>query len=94
MKIKKHIKNIMGAAITTAALASGSANATNYTGSVVYFFTNDDGYTFINVGAPGGNVVGYYTGTNSAIATVIDNAKRLNQEITVNIDNNLITHVR
>ena len=94
MKIKKQIKNIMGAAIATAALASGSASATTYTGSVAYFFTNEDGYTFVNVAAPGGNVIAYYTRTNSAIATVIDNAKRLNQDVTVNITGNLITQVR
>ena len=85
MKIKKHIKNIMGAAITVAALSSGSASADEFTGTIHWFSTADDGYTFVNVlpTSGGTNRVAYYTGTNSAIATVIDNAKRLNQEVTV-----------
>ena len=83
MKIKNHIKNIIGAAITVSALASGTAGAATLTGSVAWFSTNDDGYTFVNVLTPTGNAIAYYTGTNSAIATVIDNANRLNQDVTV-----------
>ena len=87
MKIKKYVKNIIGAALATAALVSGSAGAstwTTYTGSVAWFSTNDDGYTFVNVlDIDGYNKIAYYTGTNSAIATVIDNASRLNQDVTV-----------
>ena len=83
MKIKNHIKNIIGAAITVSALASGTAGAATLTGSVAWFSTSGDGYTFVNVLTPTGNAVAYYTGTNSAIATVIDNANRLNQDVTV-----------
>ncbi len=86
MKIKKNNKNIMCAAIAATALVTGASSAATYTGSVEWFSTNDDGYTFVNVLTPTGNAIAYYTGTNSAIATVIDNANRLNQDVTIVTD--------
>lgn len=81
---KTHIKNIFGAAIAAFALVSGSVNAESlvYTGLVSNVFTMGDDYTFVTVG--GGS--GYYTGPNSAITTMIDNAKRHNQVVSVYID--------
>lgn len=91
MRIKKNLKSIIGAAITATALVSGSASAatfTNHTGCIVYAFSGDDGYTFVDVEkADGTHALGYYIGTNSVIATIIDNAKRFNQDATVSIDN-------
>ena len=99
MGIKNYLKSIIAAAITASAIVSGSVSAesfTNYTGDVYYFFTLQDGYTFVIIETAEENVAGYYIGTNSAMATVIDNAKRFNQSITVSIDNttNLIKGVR
>ena len=96
MRIKKQIKNIIGAAITVSALASGSAGAQKMTtGSVTWFSTERSGYTYINVrNSTGNNIIAYYIGTNSAIATVVDNAKRLNQDITIVTDNYKIVQVR
>ena len=84
MRIKKHVKNIIGAAITASSLVCGSAIAemTEYTGLISNTFTMDDGYTFATVGGTSA----WYTGNNSAIATNLDNAKRLNQEITIYVD--------
>lgn len=84
MKIKKHIKNILGVAFVLSGLASGSANAESisYTGLVSNTFTMYDDYTFATVAGHSG----YYIGPNSAIATKLDNAKRLNQEITIYVD--------
>ena len=88
MRIKNYLKGIIGAVIAATALVSGSVNAETITGSVHWLSTNGNGYTFVNIKRTNGlHVVAYYTGTNSAIATVIDNAKRLNQTVTVSIDN-------
>ena len=79
----------MGAAIAASALVSGAAGAatfTNHTGSVATSWTGADGYTFVGLNTPTGYRAAFYTGTNSAIATVLDNAKRLDQDATVSID--------
>ena len=90
MRIKNYLKGIIGAVIAATALVSGSVNAETITGSVHWLSTNGNGYTFVNIKRTNGlHVVAYYTGTNSAIATVIDNAKRLNQNVTVVTDDNI-----
>ena len=88
MGIKKYLKSIIGTVIVATALVFGSASAgqfTNYTGRVGHFFMASAGYAVVII--EGSKVAGYHDGTNSAIATAIDNAKRLNQTITVSIDN-------
>lgn len=86
MKTKKHMKNIIGAAITATALVAGSAGAGTLTGTVAGFFADGSGYTFVNISTPTGNGIAYYTGTNSAIATILDNARRHSSTITVTTD--------
>ena len=90
MEINKYTKNIIAATITAVALYSVPASAIEdirtltHTGTVAWLQTHDDGYTFVNLNnSNGGNVVGYYDGSNSAITTVLDNAKRLNQDVTI-----------
>ena len=90
MRIKNYLKSIIGAVITATALVSGAASAeiTGYTGTVVNSLTGVGGYTFATVVTPaGGGVSAYYYGNNSAIATILDNAKRLDQVVTVYVDN-------
>lgn len=98
MAIKKHIKNMTYITITASALVCGSVNAeiTGYNGAVSNSFTGVDNYTFATIATPTTPVSGYYIGNNSAIATILDNAKRLNQDITIYIDNatGRITHVQ
>lgn len=93
MEINKYTKNIIGATITAIALYSASTSANEYTptfihtGTVAWLQTHDDGYTFVNLNNSNGtNVIGYYDGSNSAITTIIDNAKRLNQDVTIIIE--------
>ena len=91
MGIKNYLKRITGVAIAVTAIASGSAISktfTSHTGSISYAFSFDDGYTFVDIKkADGTYAKGYYFGSNSVIATIIDNAKRLNQDVTVRVDN-------
>ncbi len=89
MGTKKNIKSIIGAAITATALVSGSASAEMVTGTIFWTATSSNGYTYVNIlQASGSPKFGYYTGTNSAIATILDNAKRFKQKVTVTIDDN------
>lgn len=97
MGIKNHLKSIVGATFTASTLVVGSANAetTGYNGLVSNSFTGVDDYTFATI-ASQPSMSAYYRGDNTAIATILDNAKRLNQEVTVYIDDSTgrITHVQ
>ena len=97
MKMKLSLKSILSSAVIASSLVAGSASSATLTGKVAWFSTNGaaGNYTFVNVLTPTGNAVAYYIGDNTAIATVIDNAKRLNQSVTVVTDSaNKITQVR
>jgi hypothetical protein len=90
MSVKiKHSLVAVGMLLTTF-VGSAQAASVTLTGTVAYFFTQDYGtnqvYTFINVLTPSGNAIAYYTGVNTAIATVIDNARRHNAPVTFNVE--------
>ena len=95
MGIKNYLKSIIGTVIVVTVLVFGSASATTVqqpqqvTGTIIWATTSGSGYLFMSMLPESGiPKFCYYTGTNSAIATIIDNAKRLNQKVTVVIDNN------
>ena len=75
------------ATVLISGVASGES-LTSHTGRINHTFTGEDGITFINIAeSPELTIIANYDGTDPAIVQVVDNAKRLNRDITVSLEN-------
>lgn len=76
---------------------AGSAQASTLTGTVAYYFTQDNGggqvYTFANLLTSSGNAVCYYIGTNTSLAGIFKTAQATGKPVTMNCTSNVITQV-
>ena len=98
MVVKKSLLSSVKSLAVAAALSGltmGAAQAASQTGAVQWYFTQDYTggpiYTFVNV-APG--FICYYTGENTALASIFATTQNAGGTVTVTCDNNFkITQV-
>lgn len=87
MKFTKNIsRTIIIATILISGVASGES-LTSHTGKINHTFTGEDGITFINIEeSPKLTIIANYDEADPAISQIVDDAKRLNRNITVNLE--------